>query len=183
MKAIALVVLAILALYAAADETEEEPKPVSKDVGLQINHCHPGDSAFITVIPIPENDVRCGGMFNTTNTILTLDDLSMLPSGLNRLQIRSVCRGLTGEVSSVVIDLQRPPPPPKLSIRKVRRVAPASPVPTRFNTTSNTSPPMPPLPPGMAGMLPLPGGATNRISYKDQVMMKAYFSKPGRRSQ
>lgn len=182
MNVVVLVILSLLALCAAADETED-PMPVSKEAVLAITRCHPGDPVLIHVTPIPENAARLQGWFTTTNDMLNLRDLSMLPSGLNRLDLRTVCRGLTGEVSSVVIDLQRPPPPPKVSSRRVRKVPAPSPVPTRFSTASNGPPPFPPIPPGMAGMLPLPGSPTNKISYHDQAMMKAYFSKQGRRSE
>lgn len=181
MKIIILLVLAVVAAVSAADETDEEdPKPVSKEVGLALNHCHPGDPAHITVIPIPENEVRRGGFFTTTNNLLSLRDLSMLPSGLNRLEIRSICRGLTGEVQNVVIDLQRPPPPPKVTSRRVPRAV-TNHVPVRAVVTN--APPLPPLPPGMAGAMPLPNAETNKVSYKDSQLMKNYYAKQGRRSQ
>lgn len=176
-----LAVLAVLALLSAADETEEDPRPVSGEVGLAIIHCHPGDRAVIHVIPIPENDSRRGGWFSTTNDVLNLEDLSMLPSGLNRLEIRSVCRGLTGAVATATIDLRRPPPPVKLaSARARKRGSTNSPVPLRMDLART---PLPPMPPGMAERMPLPDGETNRMSYKDSQLMKAYYSKPGRRNQ
>jgi hypothetical protein len=184
-----LVVLALVAVVAAADETDEEPKPVSKEVGLALAHCHPGDTALIHVIPIPENEVRRQGWFSTTNDLMTMGDFSMLPSGLNRLEIRPVCRGLTGEVSTVVIDLKRPPPPIKVGSRRVRPpVSTNSIVPTRFNASSTPDPiPLPPMPPGMASSLPLPdeqhGASTNKMSYRDMQIMKNYYAKQGRRSQ
>lgn len=184
MKAfVLLAVLVVMAVISAADETEEEPKPVSADLGLRIYHCHPGDRAVIHVMPIPENDARVQGWFSTTNEVLSLWDLSMLPSGLNRLEVQPVCRGLTGEVRTVVIDLQRPPPPVKIESVRIRRPKAPSPVPTRMTHETNEAPQFPPIPPGMAGLLPLPDAATNRISYHDQQLMKAYYSKPGRRNQ
>jgi hypothetical protein len=157
-------------------------RPVSNSVGLSINHCHPGDRAVIHVIPIPENDVRLGGWFSTTNDVLKMDELSMLPSGLNRLEVWPVCRGLTGEVSHVVIDLQRPPPAIKFGTVRVNKPASTnSPVPLRMAAkTAREWPPMPPLPPGMAGMMPLPDAETNRVSYKDSQLMKVYFSRQRR---
>lgn len=190
MKMLILVVLALVAVVAAADDTEtdEEPKPVSKEVGLAIAHCHPGDLALIHVIPIPENETRRQGWFSTTNDLLAMGDFSMLPSGLNRLEIRPVCRGLTGEVSTVVIDLKRPPPPVKVASRRVRTpVSTNSPVPIRMAADQTPSIPMPPMPAGMAGALPLPdeqhGASTNKMSYRDMQIMKNYYAKQGRRSQ
>lgn len=184
MRMILLVVLAVMAICAFADDTED-PMPVSADLGLAIGHCHPGDRAVIRVIPIPENDSRLGGWFSTTNDVLAMKDLSMLPSGLNRLEIRPVCRGLTGEVRTAVIDLQRPPPPVKLAVVRVKRPAGTnSPVPTRMTAARGREwPPLPPMPPGMAEKMPLPDAETNRVSYKDSQLMKAYYSKPGRRNQ
>lgn len=179
MKVIILLVLVALAAVAGADDTEEDPTPVTKDAGLRLTHCHPGDVAWIHVIPLPENENRRGGWFQTTNTVLTLGDCSMLPEGLNRLEVRSICRGMTGEVSTAVIDVQRPPPPPKLGRAKIRRAHTNS-VPVRF-ASAPERPPFPPTPPGM--VMPLPDGATNKISYHDQQLMQNYYSKLGRRSQ
>lgn len=172
---IALVILLVLAAIAFADETEEEPIPVTMEEGFSLTHCHPGDAAQIKVIPIPMNAVRVRGWFTTTNSILTLKDLSMLPSGLNRLEVQSICRGMTGEVTSVVIDLQRPPPPPKVA--RARVIKPSA-VPIR--TGPPEWPPLPPMPPGMAQMMPLPNAETNIMSYKDSVLMREYYSRPRR---
>jgi hypothetical protein len=178
MRTLLLLVLAAIAMVACADDTDDEqPRRVSARMGITLESCHPGvDEVLIHVIPIPENDVRRGGWFKTTNTALFLKDFSMLPSGLNRLETQAICRGLTGEVRSIVIDLQRPPPPVKVA--SVR--APAntnSPVPVRFAAR----PPQiqsPPLPPGM--VMPLPDAETNRMSYKDSQLMKAYYSRDRR---
>lgn len=169
MKIIVLMVLAILTLLSLADETEEEPKAITKDIGLTIEHCHPGDEATVHVIPIPKNPRRVEGWFNTTNSLISLSDLSMLPTGLNRLEIRTICRGMTSEVYSAVFDLQRPPPKPRVGRKLIHE------------DTNNIS--MPPMPPGMAMTLPLPGGETNHGTYKDLTMMKRYFETNKRRSQ
>lgn len=158
-----------------AGEDSEEPMPVTSEAGFSISHCHPGDYANIHVIPIPINEVRHGGRFSTTNAILTLKDLSMLPSGLNRLEVQSVCRGMTGEVTSVVIDIQRPPPPPK--IQRAVLLKPSA-VPIRSGPPE--WPPLPPMPPGMAAAMPLPNAETNKMSYKDSVLMREYYSRARR---
>jgi hypothetical protein len=174
MKLAILLVLAAIALISWGDEADDEPRPVSSDLALALSPCHPGDRAVIHVIPIPANDRRSEGGFSTTNNVLTLRDFSMLPDGLNRLEVRRVCRGLTGEVSKVVIDLRRPPAPVKFGTVRVKK---PSPVPLRAART----PPAPPLPPGLVPALP--DAQTNRMSYQDSQLMKAYYSKPGRRNQ
>lgn len=176
MKVIILLVLAALALVAGADDTEDDPTPITKDEGLKLTHRHPGDIAWIHVTPIPENARRVGGWLQTTNTILTLGDCSMFPEGLNRLEVRTISRGMTGEVATALVDVQRPPPAPKLSRAKIRRSATNS-VPVRLAA----QPPAPPLPPGFVP--PLPGGATDRVSYHDFQLMQKYYSKTGRRNQ
>lgn len=166
MKALAL-------LFVCAALAEDEPLEITKDAALSIQHCHAGDKAVIHVVPIPINARRAEGWMITTNAVLGLPELSMLPEGLIRLEIQTVCRGLTGEVGRVVIDLRRPPPPPAVSRVGVQK---PSAVPLRFGAV-----PAPPLPPGLA--LALPGAETNRMSYEDAQLMRRYYSKTGRRSQ
>lgn len=179
LRTILLLVLAAIAMVAIADDTDEEqPRRVSARMGITLESCHPGvDEVLIHVIPIPENDVRRGGWFRTTNTVLFLKDLSMLPAGLNRLEAQPVCRGLTGEVHSFVIDLMRPPPPIKVGSKRAPENT-NSPVPVRFAHRPVIQ--LPPLPPGMAGMMPLPDAETNRVSYHDQELMRRYYSRQKR---
>jgi hypothetical protein len=175
MRIAILVVLAVLAMVAAADDVEEEPREVTDKIGVTLESCHPGvDEVLVHVIPIPENATRLSGWFKTTNTVLFLKDLSMLPSGLNRLEVQSICRGLTGEVQSAVIDLKRPPPRPKIGSRR----APAhtnSLVPVRL---THPPIPLPPIPPGM--VMPLPNAETNRVSYQDKELMRRYHARQRR---
>lgn len=160
--------MAVLVTFAAGGLGDEEfPKGITEEIGLVLEHCHSDDSATIHVTPIPKNQQRVEGTFTTTNTLLTLRDLSMLPDGLNRLDIRTVCRGLTSAPSTMVIDLQRPPPKPRIG----RRMLSAA--------TNQVS--APPIPPGI--FLALPGGATNHGTYQDLELMKRYFEGNKRRSQ
>lgn len=174
MRALILIILAILAIAATADETEEDVKVIKGDIGIDISKCHPGHETLVHVIPIPINDRRAEGWFKTTNSVLSLRDLSMLPDGLNRIEFQNVCRGSTGELSSAVFDLQRPPPPPKVVVKLIRPKRTNSSVPLRFSAPSQ--PMMPPMPPGMAQHMPLPDAETNKMSYKDSWLMRQYYS-------
>lgn len=164
-----LVILAVLAVCAAADETEEEPVPISEVSGLEIISFCPGDEALVRVIPIPTNAARVGGLLITTNSVLTLNELSMLPPGLNRLEIQTIRNGLTGAVTSVVVDIQIPPPAPMVVPRllNVRKSGPLK--------LAGESPPLPPMPPSFVP--PLPNASTNKISYHDAQLMKNYYSR------
>lgn len=108
--------------------------------GLSIHACHADDSVMVEVAPVNTN--RLGGLFVTTNRVLRLRDLSMIPSGTNVFKMRTICAGSTGDVREVTVVLRRPPPMPNVWL-----VVDA----------------LPPLPPGM--ILPLPN-ATHHASYE-----------------
>ncbi len=155
-----------LAAVAIASEMEDDPKPVTAQIGISLKHCHPGDKAVIHVVPIPKNSHRKEGWFTTTNSVLLLDDLSMIPEGVVRFDIQSVCRGMTSQVRVAYFDLQRPPPPPVVDLVII------------------DDGPIPPLPPGVVMTnMPLPDASIDFGSYKDLQLMKQYFQKTGRRSQ
>lgn len=100
---------------------------ISPDSGIAISHCHPGHFVSIHVYGQTE------GWFKTTNDFLTLKDLSMIPDGTNLFEIRSICRGMTSEVSVVQFNLQRPPPKPRIEKRRVRPYRiPAPPIPSQL---------------------------------------------------
>jgi len=147
----------------------EEVLVISTNSAISIARDHPGDLFVLHFVPIPMNESRVGGWMITTNSVLKFSDLSMVPDGLVRLEVQTVSRGMTSEVSSAVYDVRRAPRKPRLG-----RI---------FSGTPTNQPPSPPLPPGLASLMPLPGAETNKISYQDQQLMNAYFAKTGRRSQ
>lgn len=168
MRTFVLVVLALLALCAAADETEDEiPKTITKDIGLGIEICQPDGLVEIHVVPIPRTERRVEGWFNTTNTLLTLTNaaMSMIPSGLVKFEMRSICQGQTGETSVVYLDIVRPPPKVKVSRRLLSK---------------GTNEPVPPLPPGLVPALPDGNDPFQGYSYKQHLWRLEQIQK-GRR--
>lgn len=130
-----LILLTGLPLLAAEDKIGT----ISKDIGLQIDYCHPGDVAIVKLTPLDPAFAMSSGWFTTTNAIVCWQDLSMMPEGTNRMEIRTICRGATSEVRVVTFKLERPPSAPK--VRYLRLIVGA---PT----------PGPPVPPGMIVALP-----------------------------
>lgn len=124
---------------------------ISESSAIEIKHCHDGDAAAIHVIGKTE------GWFKTTNSVLALKDLSMIPDGTNTFEIQSLCEGRTGAVRVVSFNLKRPPPAPKVLRRSL----------VRFDS------PPPPIPPGL--VMALPGG-TN-VTYADH---RARLERAGR---
>lgn len=120
--------------------------------GIGIRGCHPGDQAMVEVVPENPGPSRVGGMFLTTNALLTMKEpaMTMVPTGTNLARIRTICQGSTSEVREVRFVIRRLLPAPRVERRSL--VA--------------TNPPTLPLPPGMTETLPLPGG-TNFGSYRD----------------
>lgn len=123
--------------------------PITADIGIAIEHCHPGDRALIHVEPLHPSPKAVEGWFQTTNALLTLRNLTMVPDGTNIMEIRTVCRGMTSEVSTVMFEIRRTPPAPRVSLRN------ANPKPI----------PIPPLPNGAA--MPLPSVPLRNQSYDD----------------
>lgn len=151
MKIIALIIVILIGIISLADSTDEEELkkkspifPLTPEIGIELSLCHEHDKAMIHVIPIPLATNRNEGWFTTTNKTIKLSDLSMLPDGTNRLDIQTICRGKTSEVTSILFDLQRPPPAPVISLV--------------WNEGTN-KPIYPPAVPGM--VLPLPNGSIN----------------------
>lgn len=141
MRLVILVILVAIAIVCAADETDDEaPKLVTGDIGIEFEMCHPGDEVTIHVVPIPQNEHRREGWFKTSHALLTLGDLTMLPDGTNKFEVRTICRGQTSEVSVAFYNLQRPPPKPKIRRRSL--------------TKTNLVLQFPPMPPGLIPALP-----------------------------
>lgn len=99
---------------------------ISPDSGLRIYKCHDGDEALIHIHPLT-NKTNLGGSFRHTREFLSLDDLSMAPSGVNKLDIQTICAGATSEVRSVTVNIIRPIPAP--IVKPARANLPAIPPP------------------------------------------------------
>lgn len=108
--------------------------------GLTIHACHDDDAVMVEVQPLNPN--RVGGIFLTTNRVLRLRDLSMLPSGTNLLKMRTICAGSTSDVREATVVLRRPVPMPRIGVMTDA---------------------LPPMPPGF--VMPLPN-STNHASYQ-----------------
>ncbi len=126
---------------------------------LEIRHCHADDRAMIEVVPANSN--RYGGMFVTTNAILRLADLSMIPTGTNVFRIRTICAGATSEVQEITVVLRRPIPAPRMAI--------VGDLPTL------------PMPPGLTPALP--GGTNQDASYASYLERMKRVQRGARRSQ
>lgn len=103
----------------------------------------------IEVLHLKRGEWKPHGFFSlpypTTNTVLYLHDLSMIPTGTNQFHIRRIFGGVTSPVTVVQFLIQRPISAPV--VLKVERF-----------------PMLPPMPPGM--VVPIPE-ATNHASYVD----------------
>lgn len=132
MKLAALLIFCISTL--AADIVT-----VTKDIGIEIDHCHPGDVALVYLRPLDPAFALSAGTFETKENILTWLAFTMMPDGTNVAEIRTVCRGVTSEVKAVTFILRRPPPAPKVRFRRLVLEPPTS---------------GPPVPPGMVVALP-----------------------------
>jgi hypothetical protein len=115
---------------------------VTDTEGLAIRYCHDGDQAMVEVTPERPGRNRASGIFLTTNELITLRSpvMSMIPSGTNTAAIRTICAGVTSEVSLVRFVVRRPLPAPRVG-----------------RSRSKESIPMPPLPGPLVATLPLAG--------------------------
>lgn len=143
---------AAFTIFAALSITAAEPiilGPITPDAGIAIEKCHPGDRALVHVEPLYPSAQAVEGWFETTNAMLTLRDLTMVSAGTNLMEFRTVCRGMTSDVVTVMFEIRRAPTAPRISRRRAHPMAPQP----------------PPLPAGMAPALP--GGTNQASSYAD----------------
>lgn len=104
---------------------------VSETEGIAIRGCHPGDRVLVEVTPEHPGPTRVGGMFVTTNLLLTLNDgpMTMAPTGTNVARIRTICGGVTGAVREVRFVIRRPVPAPLVGRgKKFEEVTPPFPM-------------------------------------------------------
>lgn len=112
---------------------------VTKEEGIAIRGCHPGDRVLVEVSPAHPDAYHVGGMFVTTNELLTLEHpcMSMVPNGTNLARLRTICAGVTSEVREVRFVIRRPVAAPRVGRGR------------KFDSLAT-----PPLPSGLALALP-----------------------------
>lgn len=84
--------------------------------GIEIAHCHAGDPARIHVVPVHPETNRVGGWWTTTNCVIRLRDLSMIPNGTNVMEIRTLCNLSTSQPVFVRFIILRTPKPPRVAL-------------------------------------------------------------------